>query len=168
MCSRVCAHLCLQGLSSPWSPWEVVGRSPNCPKDIGYDSSSNLQSGEIKIKEVCMCVFARAILCVHVCILYSVYEYDNWYDFIDTTSAYQSNSVLTPLLFPDELSAWKEAKQVFFFCVSATLLLSLSLNMMSKDCRTECWVLDLDRHYYNVHLRLSIKTEVNISKNISI
>lgn len=60
VCPRACVHLCLQGLSSPWSPWEVVGPSPNCPKDIGYGSSNNLQSGEIKIKEVCMCA------CVHV------------------------------------------------------------------------------------------------------
>lgn len=45
----------LQGLSSPSSPWEAVGPSPNCPRDTGYGSSNNLQSGEIKIKEACMC-----------------------------------------------------------------------------------------------------------------
>ena len=58
-----CVRLCLQGLSSPWSPWEVVGPSPNCPKDIGCGCSNNPQSGEIKIKEVCMCVCAFHTLC---------------------------------------------------------------------------------------------------------
>lgn len=61
VCPRVCAHLCLQGLSSHWSPWEVVGLSPNCPKDTGYGSSNNLQSGEIKIKETVCVLFLHCV-----------------------------------------------------------------------------------------------------------